>query len=225
MPDNKAAREKVVVRSPRLPKRWEAKDIEGGYVQYHERYVSLALSGNDFTNQVAVRPAFAESSFQQVCLINTEFEELQLDDVRFTNCDLATANWYKSAWHRVELVGCRLTGFLAGEATLQDVLFKDCLISLAQFRFATLKSVRFEHCDLHDTDLLEADLTDVRFEHCNLQQAEFSGTRLAGVDLTTCSIDGARMGAKELQQATVNLTQAIALVESLGIHVRSSPEM
>lgn len=212
------------VRPPRLPKKMLSKDIDGGHVQYRERYTSLALTGTDLTGQVAACPAFEESSFNQVRLTGSEFEEIQLDDVRLVNCDLATANWYKTTWHRVELVGCHMTGFAAGEAHLQDVWFKDCLIDLAQFRFASFKTVCFEGCDLHEADFLEADLSVVSFVRCNLRQAELSGTCLMGVDLSTCNIDGAHLGAKELQGATLNIAQAMALVESMGVTIKSSSD-
>jgi uncharacterized protein YjbI with pentapeptide repeats len=210
------------VRPPRLPRKAAGRDIVGGYVQYHERYTSLALSNVNLSNQVASHPAFVETSFQQSVLANTEFEELQLDDVRFSSCDLATAVWYKAVWHRVELVGCRMTGFMAGEAHLEDVLFKDCLLSLAQLRFSTLKSVRFEHCDLSEADLLEANLSNVSFVDCNLRQAELTGTRLAGVDLSTCNIDGARLGPQELRGATLNLQQSLSLIEAMGITINTN---
>jgi uncharacterized protein YjbI with pentapeptide repeats len=212
------------IRAPRLPKKMLSKEIHGGSVQYHERYTSLALTGTDLSGQMAIRPAFEETSFQQVRLTGSEFEELQFDDVRLVGCDLATASWYKTTWHRVELVSCHMTGFLAGEALLQDVLFKDCLIDLAQFRFATFKSVRFEHCDLHEADFLEADMSAISFVDCNLRQAELSSTHLAGVDLSTCTIDGAHVGMKELQGATLNITQAIALIEAMGITIKSAQD-
>jgi uncharacterized protein YjbI with pentapeptide repeats len=212
------------VRPPRLPKKMQSKDIPGGAVKYHERYTSLALTGTDLTGQMAIRPAFEESSFTQVRLTGSEFEELQFDDVRLTGCDLATASWYKTTWHRVELIGCHMTGFLAGEAHLQDVLFKDCLIDLAQFRFATFKSVHFEHCDLHEADFLEADMSALSFVDCNLRQAELSKTHLAGVDLSTCVIDGAHVGTKELQGATLNITQALALIKAMGITITSAQD-
>lgn len=212
------------VRPPRLPKKMLSKELRGGSVQYHERYTSLTLTGADLAGQVAMRPAFEESILTQVRLTGSEFEELQLDDVRLVGCDLATASWYKTIWHRVELIGCHMTGFLAGEAHLQDVLFKDCLIDLAQFRFATLKSVRFEHCDLHEADFLEATMSGLSLVDCNLRQAELSNTHLAGVDLSTCTIDGARVGTKELQGATLNITQAMALIEAMGITIKSSQD-
>ncbi|GCE19748.1 pentapeptide repeat-containing protein [Dictyobacter kobayashii] len=222
MMNNKPTQSNPQIRAPRLPKRAAGRDIVGGYVQYRERYSSLALANVSLANQVANRPAFVETSFQQALLANSEFEEIQLDDVRFSACDFASAVWYKSVWHRVELIGCRLTGFMAGEAYLEDVLFKDCLLSLAQLRFATLKSVRFEHCDLSEVDLLEADLSNVRFVHCNLRQAEMTGTQLAGVDLSTCTIDGARLGPKELRGATLTMSQAVALVEAMGISIQTN---
>ncbi|GCE27267.1 hypothetical protein KDA_27510 [Dictyobacter alpinus] len=220
----KANKPEVQVRPPRLPKRAQGRDIVGGYVQYHERYTSLALANVDLSTQVAARPAFVESSFNQVIFSTTEFEDIQLDDIRFTSCDFATADWYKSVWHRVEVIGCRMTGFLAGEAHLEDVLFKDCLLSLSQFRFTTLKNVRFEHCDLLEADLLEAVLSNVSFEDCNLRQAELSGTNLSGIDLSTCSLEAARVSAKELSGATLNIAQALALVEAMGIRIQTPPE-
>ncbi|GER88608.1 hypothetical protein KDW_27700 [Dictyobacter vulcani] len=219
----KANQPAVQVRPPRLPKRPQGRDIVGGYVQYHERYTSLALANIDLSTQVAARPAFVESSFNQIMLSNTEFEEIQLDDVRFTGCDFATADWYKCVWHRVEVIGCHMTGFLAGESYLEDVLFKDCLLSLAQLRFARLKNVRFEHCDLLEADLLESEFTQVSFEDCNLRQTELSGTRLSGIDLSSCSLDGARVSAKELSGATLNIAQALALVEAMGIRIQTPP--
>src|ERR1700753_1992704 len=129
------------IRPPRLPKKMSSKELQGGQVQSHERYTSLALTATNLMSQVATHPAFEESSFNQVRLTGSEFEEIQLDDMRLVNCDLATAHWYKATWHRCELVGCHMTGFLAGEALLQDVVFKDCLIDLAHFRFASFNAV------------------------------------------------------------------------------------
>ncbi|GCE05673.1 pentapeptide repeat-containing protein [Dictyobacter aurantiacus] len=222
MNNNKSMPGGARVRPPRLPRKAAGRDIIGGYVQSHERYTSLALNSVNLADQAASHPAFVETSFQQVVLINTEFEEMQLDDVRFSSCDFATAVWYKTVWHRVELVGCRMTGFMAGEPHFEDVLFKDCLLSLSQLRFATLKSVRFEHCDLSEADLLEANLSDVSFVDCNLRQAELTGTQLAGIDLSTCNIDGARLGPKELRGATLNHAQALALIEAMGITITTN---
>jgi uncharacterized protein YjbI with pentapeptide repeats len=206
-------------RPPRLSKNTHTRRLPGDYVQYQERYSGLSLTNLDLSNQVALHPAFENALLTRVKMNNTEFEDLHLDDVRFQDCDFATANWYKTIWHRVELIGCRLTGFLAGEAHFQDVLFKNCQINLAQLRFSTFKAVRFEDCDLSEADMLESGFTNVSFLRCNLRNVEMSGVSLAGTDLSSCDIVGAHMGAKELRGATLNLQQSIALVESMGIRV------
>jgi uncharacterized protein YjbI with pentapeptide repeats len=197
----------------------ESHAISDDYIRYRGRYTSLSLQGTDLSNQVAAQAAFEDALFQHVQLGNSELEELHLDDVRLVNCDLAAACWYKTAWHRVEIIGCRLTGFLAGEALFEDVLFKDCQLNLAQFRFANLRSVCFEHCDMSEVDLLEAALSQVQFRDCVLRGAELTGTRFKDIDLTTCDIEGARLGVPELQGARLNLRQAVALVEAMGITV------
>ena len=219
---NNMQRKERLPRPPRLSRSMPIRHLPENYVQYHERYSGLGLSNADLSGQVAVHPAFDDCLFTRINLTNTEFEGLLLDDVRFLDCDFATANWYQTTWHRVELIGCRLTGFLAGESHLQDVLFKGCQINLAQFRFATLKTVRFEDCDLSEIDLLESDLSEISFQHCTLRNAELSGVSLAGADLTSCDILGARLGAKELRGATLNLQQTVSLVEAMGIHVNLS---
>jgi uncharacterized protein YjbI with pentapeptide repeats len=174
----------------------------------------------NLSSQKADRISFEEVLLSQVNMTNTQLEAIRWEDARLNECDLMTANWYKAGMYRVVLVGCRMTGFLASEAHFQDVLFKDCQMNLAQFRFATFKAVHFEHCDLSEADLLEANLSHVVMTDCNLQNAELSGSKLGGVDLSTCNLNGARVGIHELYGATIDLKQALALVEATGIKVK-----
>jgi uncharacterized protein YjbI with pentapeptide repeats len=53
---------------------------------------------------------------------------------------------------------------------------------------------------------------------------ELSGSKLGGLDLRTCNLDGARVGIHELRGATINLQQAISLVQALGIKVEFQGE-
>ena len=81
----------------------------------------------------------------------------------------------------VEFVGCRLLGFSTGaEGFLRDIVFRDCALQLAKFRFATCKAVRFEDCILEEADFQGADLAGVVFRNCDLRRAEMSGVTLAG---------------------------------------------
>ncbi len=208
-----------VVKPPKLLKRNLVEGIPGNCVLRGELYRSLMLSSVDLSAQQADHVSFEEAMFSQVAMMNTDLEEVRLVDVRLSGCDLVTANWYKAGLYRVELIDCRMTGFLAGEAHFEDVLFKNCQINLAQFRFSTFKSVRFEHCDLSESDLLEADLSRAVLIDCNLRSAELSRSKLSGVDFSSCDLEGAHIGVQELRGATISMKQAISVIQASGITV------
>jgi uncharacterized protein YjbI with pentapeptide repeats len=108
---------------------------------------------------------------------------------------------------------------LANEATLRDVLFRDCDLRLAQFRFARCKAVRFEGCTLREADFHGADLSGVVFARCDLRDADLSGATLAGADLRGSQIGGARFGIQEVQGLIVDPLQLLEVVTFLGITV------
>jgi len=221
---NSIQKPEPTIKPPKLIKRRLIGGLPGGSIVNREQYRALLLSAMNLSNQIAAHVSFEEALFSQVNMANTQLEEMRLEDVRLSECDLMTANWYKSGLYRTEFIGCRMTGFLAGEAHFQDVLFKDCQLNLAQFRFSTFTSVRFEHCDLSEADLLEANFSHVVLIDCNLRNAELSGSKLGGADLSTCNLDGARVGIQELRGATIDMKQAISLVQALGIRVKFQGE-
>ena len=67
---------------------------------------------------------------------------------------------------------------------------------------------------------MEADLSQAVLVDCNLQGAELSASKLGGVDFSSCNLDGARVGIRELHGATIDLQQAISLLQASGIQVK-----
>ena len=73
-----------------------------------------------------------------------------------------------------------------------DVVFRDCPIDLASFRFGRLKRVRFDGCPLLEADFqgvtaeactfIDCDLTGAQLSHANFTGSAFRGCRLAGVN-------------------------------------------
>jgi len=204
---------------PRLPKTFDRAALPDGTLYSGEMYESCAVSHEDLTNQVADQVTFDAVRLSNVTLRNTELTTLRLKDVRFDACDLANAQWYKAVFHRVELVGCRMVGFKAGEAQLHNTLLRDCQAKLANFRFATFKAVRFEHCDLVDTAFQGADLSGAIFADCDLTNAEMVGVKLVGTDLRGSKLDGVKIGPDDLRGAVVDPAQAVALIRLLGVVV------
>jgi uncharacterized protein YjbI with pentapeptide repeats len=151
------------IKAPNIPKQELEKRLPDESLFDRAYYAQLALSHDDLTGQAADYISFDQIVFQQVRMSNTQLKKVQVLDSRLIVCDLANAEWAVAALSRVELIGCHLTGFQCSEAQLQDVLFKDCGGSFAQFAFSTFKRVRFENCDLSQVNFLEVDLSGATF--------------------------------------------------------------
>ncbi len=206
-------------KPPVLPRKFLGRTLPGEQLAAYGRYGQLSLTREQFSGQLAERLSFEETLLKQVSLHATELAHARIGDSRLSECDLANASWFQADFARVEMLNCRLTGFRAIESRWQDVLFKDCQASLAQFRFTVFKTARFEHCDLSDADFQGADLTGVVFADCDLSRAEMSGAKLAGADLRGCTLDGVHAGLSELRGAIIDPSQALALVQAFGIVV------
>ena len=213
------------IKAPNIPKQELEKRLPDESLLDRAYYAQLALSHDDFTGQGADYISFDQIMFQQVRMSKTQLKKVQVLDSRLIVCDLANAEWAAAALSRVELIGCHLTGFQCSEAQLQDVLFKECGGSFAQFAFSTFKRVRFENCDLSQVNFLEVDLSGATFINCDLREADLTGTKLVGVDLRGCKIDGAQVGPRELQGAILDPNQALAFVRGMGIQVAPLEEM
>lgn len=217
----KSSKNGTFPRSPNLPKRFDGRSLPGPLLEPYGRYSGLSLAHDQLSAQSAEHLSFEQMLLKQVNLHGSELTLAQMRDVCLNECDLANANWPKADLARVEVLNCRLVGFHIIEARLQDLLFKHCQVSLAQFRFTLFRTVRFEHCDLSDADFQGADLSGVAFVDCNLSRAEMSGAKLTGADLRGSVLDGLHVGWQELQGATVDPNQALALVRSSGVIVEA----
>jgi uncharacterized protein YjbI with pentapeptide repeats len=165
--------------------------------------------------------ALERSICEKVSFTESRLPQLAIRDVRFLKCDMANARWKGSFWNRVEIVGCRLTGFDASQAIMQNVLFKDCQADFACFRFATFKkTVCFEGCSLKESNFQGADLRGVSFRNCNLSSVEMSQAKLLGADIRDSKIDGIRVSPEALRGVVVDVFQAAYLAGLLGLIVR-----
>jgi len=121
---------------------------------------------------------------------------------------------------RVELAGCKMTGFQANEGNWQSLLISGGDQRYAQFRFSTFKTSEFEDCDFAEADFYGADLQGAIFRRCNLSNVEMSKVKLAGADLRGSNVEGLRIGPEELRGAIVDAAQALAFAPLLGIEIR-----
>ncbi|QBD80289.1 pentapeptide repeat-containing protein [Ktedonosporobacter rubrisoli] len=213
------------IKAPKLPRHELEQGLPDASMRDRSYYAQLEIAQSDLSGQVAEHISFDQAIFQRTRLDKTFLKKVQVLDSRLSACDLANAEWKEMSLCRVELLGCHITGWQCSEAQLQDVLFKECGGSFAQFALSSFKSVCFENCDLEEANFMDVDLSKTSFINCNLRGADFTGTTLASVDLRSSQLDGARLGPRELKGAIINPSQALAFVRSLGISVTSLDEL
>lgn len=212
------------IQPPQLPKNLNSSLLPAGKIEDYGEYINLRITGEHWANQSAEQIILKGVWFKQVLMEQMRLLDPKMSDLRCENCDLANATWERAILHRVEILGCRMTGFKAVEAYLQDVRFQDCLGAFAQFRFAAFKSVHFEQCNLVNADFQGSNLSYVRFANCDLTNAEMSHTTLVGTDFRGSKIDNLKVGARELPGAIVDHFQAAYLASLLGIVIKDEHE-
>jgi len=232
---SKNQKSKLAVTAPHLPQKPAVTELPDGHrgrvghgygdqsqgvLADHGIYSEIVLAHAQLAGQAARDVTFEEARFERVRLNGSRLSALHVRDARFDTCDLAEADWSKAQLTRVEIVESRLLGFKAGEARIQDTVFRDCNGALALFWSATFKRVRFERCDLHEASFHDADLSGVIFDRCDLRDAAMQGAKLAGADFRGSRIDGLKVGADDLRGAIIDPAQAVAFVQLLGLVVR-----
>ena len=182
------------------------------------------LAYADWSDGEADDVLFEHVYARHVQLSRTHLTGAQILDARFETCDFASAAWDKPHLRRVELLGCRMVGARLVQASLEDVLFKECSAEFAIFWNGTFSAARFEQCKLHQASFEGANLSGVVFAGCDLQQADFRNTKLVGADFRGSAIDGVQIGIRELQGAIIDPSQAVLLAALLGIQVKAVGE-
>jgi uncharacterized protein YjbI with pentapeptide repeats len=206
------------IQTPRLPKNLTTETI--ATLDDHAEYYAAAISGGELVKQVAASAIFEQVLMRRVNFTQSRLPKLRLLDVQLETCDLTGADWEQARLQRVVFNGCRLMGAQLLEARCEDVVFHDCTLESAIFASATFKAVRFENCKLCEAAFTEADLTHVGFQRCDLTHADLRGSKLSGADFRGSIINGLQVGAKEMQGAIIDPTQAVQVVSLLGLIVK-----
>ena len=105
----------------------------------------------------------------------------------FEGCNLSLIKLAGTGLQDIEFKDCKLSGadFSKAQEFLFGVGFDNCMLDNAIFYKKKNKGAKFIDCQMVETDFTEADLTDAKFENCNLNRAFFNRTVLKNADLRT----------------------------------------
>lgn len=214
----KEIRSGETLAKPRLPEPTALRQVADLRLEDEDRHSDVRAFGGDFVETTARHMIITQSVLERAVAALADFRHMQLLDSRCAGCDFSNSNWEGAALTRVEFGDCRLTGWRIHEGILEDVLFHDCTIRLAQFYGCTFRGVRFERCDLQEAGFQEADVRGAVFVDCNLAKADVSDAELNEADLRGCNIDNLRVsGPRDVRGVVVDPQQAayLAGLESL----------
>jgi uncharacterized protein YjbI with pentapeptide repeats len=130
-------------------------------------------------------------------MVHVDLSGCVLKDARFRDVSVDEGSWANVradglSLRRVQLERLRMTGANLTNAIIQDVVFVDCRIDLAAFRFAKLERVRFQDCRMEEIDFYNAQLASVFFTGCSLVAATWAGAVLTSSEMRGCDLAGAR---------------------------------
>jgi uncharacterized protein YjbI with pentapeptide repeats len=213
---NKKQRTKKTINPPNLPRISETVSLPEGYLSDETTYSHLALDSCDLSEQTADLVTFEHAYLKNVRMGSTKLGRVQISDARFEGCELSNAHWRECSLQRIEIIGCRMTGFRASESYMQHTLLKDCKAEVSEFRFAKFKAVRFENCILREADFQNADLRGASFSDCDLRGAQLSGAQLSGTDLRGSQLEGINVPLENLKGAVIDSSQIVELAWNIA---------
>jgi uncharacterized protein YjbI with pentapeptide repeats len=173
------------------------------------------------TQMVGVKAKSVEiknSSLQKLNLSESRLKQLSLEAVELQECLLYGGDLDSSGWQRVIVAGSVLSGIALTACKLEDVVFENCKLDLANFRFTELKTVTFKNCNMRETDFYEAKLGSVKFENCDLTKSNFFQAKLRQVDLRGAELSEIK-GISGLRGAKINPVQLMGLAPVLAAEV------
>lgn len=160
------------------------------------------------------------SALERVKLAGGRFGTAIWKDVRLVGCDLANVRAHRVALVRVELIDCRLAGFVATALEWQDVLIRNGDMRYAQLSGGKFRNAEFEACNWQEADLQNSDLAGCVFRSCTFARADLRGSKLQNTDFRSSEVEGMLVGIQNLRGAIVDPAQAMIFARVLGLEIR-----
>jgi uncharacterized protein YjbI with pentapeptide repeats len=183
---------------------WDDADPSG------RTYTRVLFLDCDMTEMANVGGVFEQCTFRGV-----RFNASTHTDAAFVNCTFVRCSFFDTTLTRCKLMGS---------------FFDDCTYNLLKaeggdWSFTGLPGADLRGVELVGTKLREADLTGLRAAKATLRNVDLSGAMLQRADLTGADLRGSDLSSLDpltvqLRGAIIDLPQAMAVAQSLGLDVR-----
>jgi uncharacterized protein YjbI with pentapeptide repeats len=176
-------------------------------------FTDLDLSEQNANNTRLLDCAFLRCRADGLQLRRARFVETLVADLQATTIDLT-----ESVWRDSLVTGGRI-GAIAGSSTkLSRVRFRGVKLDFLNLRGATLQDVVFQDCVLGEVDAGDATLTDVDFSGSRLDSFGVRNAALTRVDLSRATLQ-TLSGLEHLRGAIVSAAQLLDLAPLFADHL------
>lgn len=176
-------------------------------------FTDLDLSEQNANNARLLDCALLRCRADGVQLRRARFVETLVADLQATTLDLG-----ESVWRDSLVSGGRIGAVAASSAKLSRVRFRGVKLDFLNLRGATLQDVVFQDCVLGEVDASDAALTDVDFVGGRLDSFSVRNAVLTRVDLRGATLQ-TLSGLDHLRGAIVSAAQLLDLAPLLADHL------
>lgn len=194
----------------------DPQDIESNSQAESCRYIDADLSGRDLSGA-----GFIECEFLGMDAYETELRRVQFVDTRIERATAPSFNASRSIWRNATITDSRFGAVEMSEATVQSLKISGSKLSYVNFRGASLQDVLFENCVIDELDLGQARADRIAFKDCTVDSFIFDHAVLNNVDLRGLEI-GRVSGVDAMSGTVITSMQAADLSETFAQHLRIS---
>ena len=177
----------------------------------------------DYTQEPLAKGEYENSTFT-----NCNFEETNLNDIKFISCDFHDCNWSLAQLNgtvlrEVKFRDCKMLGLQF--ETCNDFglsfSFENCQLNHSTFFQMNIKKTIFRNCQLREIDFSESNLTNVVFDNCDLAQAIFINTVLDKADFRTAYNYSIDPESNRLKKAKFSILGISGLLDKYDIVIEN----
>lgn len=176
-------------------------------------FTDLDLSGQNANNAKFLDCALVRCRADGLQLRRARLVETLVADLQATTLDLG-----ESVWRDSLVTGGRIGAVAATSAKVQRARLRGVKLDFLNLRGATLQDVVFQDCVLGEVDAADAQLTDVDFPGSRVDSFGVRNATLQRVDLSGATLQ-TLSGLDHLRGAVVSMAQLIDLAPLLAHHL------
>jgi uncharacterized protein YjbI with pentapeptide repeats len=144
------------------------------------------------------------------------FDDLRVDSVEFTGCDLASLQLHGSKLTRVIFRDTKLLAAHINDTSMHDVVFERCNLDLATFENVTATGpLIFTGCTLTEATFANNNLAGAVFDSCRLRDTSFGPGTYTSTDLRGNNI-AEITGVTHLKRTIIDRHQLTDLAAALA---------